>query len=268
LSTGDGISLAVKHGARIVNGGHCNAPRMRFVPGPPSWMNRLPPHRIFARAISWGWRLLPDWLMRPFVMKFITTALGPEPTLFRFGAVLVDPRGKRIAVDMKNIALQLPLTPDNLGFIVFDAACAQQLEAWPNFVSTAPGVAYAYLKDYRNSRKDVYAEAPTLAALAKLIGASPAALQASLDEAGAEQQGPFYALGPVRGYVTITEGGVAVNTQFQVLGEDDIPIPGLYAAGSNGQGGVLLEGHGHHIGWAFVSGRLAGRSVMLESDLI
>jgi len=268
LSTGDGISLAVKHGARIVNGGHCNAPRMRFVPGPPSWMNRLPPHRIFARAISWGWRLLPDWLMRPFVMKFITTALGPEPTLFRLGAVLVDPRGKRIAIDMKNIALQLPLTPDNLGFIVFDAACAQHLEAWPNFVSTAPGVAYAYLKDYRNSRKDVYAEAPTLAALAKLIGASPAALQASLDEAGAEQQGPFYALGPVRGYVTITEGGLAVNTQFQVLGEDDIPIPGLYAAGSNGQGGVLLEGHGHHIGWAFVSGRLAGRSVMLESDLI
>jgi hypothetical protein len=24
-------------------------------------------------------------------------------------------------------------------------------------------------------------------------------------------------------------------------------------------GGALLEGHGHHLGWAFTSGRLAGR---------
>ena len=37
-------------------------------------------------------------------------------------------------------------------------------------------------------------------------------------------------------------------------------IPGLYAAGSTGQGGLLLEGHGHHLGWAFISGRIAGRN--------
>ena len=35
--------------------------------------------------------------------------------------------------------------------------------------------------------------------------------------------------------------------------------PGLYAAGSTGQGGLLLKGHGHHLAWAFVSGRRAGR---------
>ena len=266
LATGDGIALAVRHGARIVNGGHANAPRMRFVPGPPTWMHRLPPHRALARAITWGWRLLPDWLMRPFVMKFITTALGPEPTLFRCGAILVDGQGQRIEVDLKNTALHLPLTPENLGYIVFDAKCAMQLQSWPNFVSTAPGVAYAYLKDYRNSRKDVYAQAPTLAELAARIGASADALQASMDQAGAGQQGPFYALGPVRGYVTITEGGIAVDTKLRVLGEGDAPIPGLYAAGSTGQGGLLLEGHGHHIGWAFVSGRLAGRQAMAAGE--
>jgi fumarate reductase flavoprotein subunit len=38
-----------------------------------------------------------------------------------------------------------------------------------------------------------------------------------------------------------------------------VPIPGLYAAGSTGQGGLLLEGHGHHLAWAFISGHLAGR---------
>jgi succinate dehydrogenase/fumarate reductase flavoprotein subunit len=41
---------------------------------------------------------------------------------------------------------------------------------------------------------------------------------------------------------------------------DGSTIQGLYAAGSVGQGGLLLEGHGHHIAWAFVSGRLAGRN--------
>jgi fumarate reductase flavoprotein subunit len=47
---------------------------------------------------------------------------------------------------------------------------------------------------------------------------------------------------------------------MQVLGADAAPIPGLLAAGSVGQGGLLLEGHGHHLAWAFVSGRIAGRN--------
>lgn len=256
LATGDGILLALKYGARVLNGTHANAPRMRFVPGPSTWLHRLPPHRIVARALQFGWRWMPAWLMRPFLMKFITTALGPEPTLFKCGAVLVDPSGDRITVDPKNIALHLPLTPDNRGFIVFDSACARQLEQWPNFVSTAPGVAYAYLTDYRRARRDIYAEAPTIAELARAIGADPQRLQASL---GSGKSGPFVALGPVRGYVTITEGGLAVNERLQVLKENGEPIPGLYAAGSTGQGGLLIEGHGHHISWAFVSGRLAGR---------
>ena len=33
----------------------------------------------------------------------------------------------------------------------------------------------------------------------------------------------------------------------------------LFAAGAAGQGGVILAGHGHHLGWAFTSGRRAGR---------
>ncbi len=41
-------------------------------------------------------------------------------------------------------------------------------------------------------------------------------------------------------------------------------LPGLYGAGSSGQGGLLLEGHGHHLGWAFTSGRIAGRNAAYE----
>ena len=48
-------------------------------------------------------------------------------------------------------------------------------------------------------------------------------------------------------------------SSIEVLNAQGHAIPGLYAAGSSGQGGLLLKGHGHHLGWAFTSGKLAGR---------
>jgi fumarate reductase flavoprotein subunit len=70
---------------------------------------------------------------------------------------------------------------------------------------------------------------------------------------------PFTALGPVRAVFVHNEGGLKVDREHRVLDQGDQPIPGLYAAGSTGQGGLLLKGHGHHLAWAFVSGRRAGR---------
>jgi fumarate reductase flavoprotein subunit len=69
---------------------------------------------------------------------------------------------------------------------------------------------------------------------------------------------PFIALGPVRSVFVHAEGGLAVDVRHRVLAGER-PIPGLYAAGATGQGGLLLKGHGHHLAWAFVSGRRAGR---------
>ena len=70
---------------------------------------------------------------------------------------------------------------------------------------------------------------------------------------------PFYALGPAKSWIVIADGGLRVTNRLEVVGRDGTPIPGLFAAGSAGQGGLLLEGHGHHLGWAFTSGRIAGR---------
>jgi fumarate reductase flavoprotein subunit len=67
------------------------------------------------------------------------------------------------------------------------------------------------------------------------------------------------ALGPVRSVFVHSEGGLAVDLEHRVLNASGAPIAGLYAAGSTGQGGLLLRGHGHHLAWAFVSGRRAGR---------
>jgi predicted oxidoreductase len=72
--------------------------------------------------------------------------------------------------------------------------------------------------------------------------------------------GPYVVLGPIRSYVVFTDGGLRVTDKLEVVGPEGEPIPGLYAAGSTGQGGLLLEGHGHHLGWAFISGRIAGRN--------
>ncbi len=92
--------------------------------------------------------------------------------------------------------------------------------------------------------------------------ASIAAHNQHRGDAGRLCMPPFIALGPVRGYINAMEGGLAVNDDLAVLGANDQPIPGLFAAGSAGQGGVLLDGHGHHISWACVSGRHAARSVL------
>ena len=208
--------------------------------------------------------------MRPFVMRFITTALGPEPNLFKNGAALVNTSGRMIEVDVKSPARNLALDDANKGYIVFDNKLASRFETWPNFVSTAPGVAYAYLRDYRAARKDIYFKAATLAELASKIRVASATLEDAVAQHNAklpdpelrQVEPPFYALGPVRGYLTSTEGGLAVTDDLQVLGANDLPIPGLYAAGSCGQGGVFLDGHGHHISWAFISGRYSARSAL------
>ena len=58
----------------------------------------------------------------------------------------------------------------------------------------------------------------------------------------------------------VSEASLPVSPAMEVLGAAGAPIPSLYAAGSIGQGGMILPAHGQHIAWAFVSGRIAGAS--------
>jgi succinate dehydrogenase/fumarate reductase flavoprotein subunit len=163
----------------------------------------------------------------------------------------------------------LPEQPDKLAFILFDDTVARRFTAWPNYISTAPGIAYAYLDDYRRARRDIFHRGATIAALARALGAAPDRLADAVTHHNATLaaddartpivQPPFVALGPVKSYVVFTDGGLRVTERLQVVDASGAVIDGLYAAGSTGQGGLLLEGHGHHLGWAFISGRIAGR---------
>ncbi|TIR02430.1 MAG: FAD-binding protein [Mesorhizobium sp.] len=145
------------------------------------------------------------------------------------------------------------------------------LGAWPNYISTAPGIAYAYITDYKRNRKDIYNQANSLSVLARKIRVPSTALEKTVADYNSNPRAgtpgllrpPFVALGPVRSWV-LTEGGLRVSTAMEVLSKSGEAIPGLYAAGATGQGGIILEGHGHHLGWAFTSGRLAGRAAALR----
>ena len=104
---------------------------------------------------------------------------------------------------------------------------------WPHFISTAPGVAYAYVDDYRRNRRDIFNAAPTLDALAEKLSISAAALADSVrkynQNAGNRpklSEGPYVALGPLRAVFVHAEGGLAVDREHRVLGEGDKPIAG------------------------------------------
>lgn len=213
-------------------------------------------------------KFVPSVILRPFFMMFVTTNLAPSHSLFQQGAIMVNKAGQRFVDENDGPQYAIPSQPDRVAFILFDEKIAGQYTQWPNFISTAPGLAYAYLDDYRKNRRDIFASAPTLAELARKLGIDAAVLvktvadhNAAAQGAGRPElsQGPFYALGPAKSWIPIAEGGLAVDLNLRVLDETGTPVAGLYAAGSTGQGGLILEGHGHHLAWAFTSGRIAGR---------
>ncbi len=169
-ATGDGQKLALPLGARILNGDLALGPELRFVPPVrANLLQMLPPWPWLAAFMAWSLDHMPPALLRPFIMSFVTTALAPSPDLFEAGALLVNRNGERFTDERNGPALAVPDQPGGNAFILLDARIAAQFEAWPHFISTAPGVAYAYLADYRRNRGDVYVQAPTLEALAEKL---------------------------------------------------------------------------------------------------
>ncbi|WP_459617017.1 FAD-dependent oxidoreductase [Bordetella sp. 2513F-2] len=277
-ATGDGHRMALAIGARVINGDIVRGPIMRFIPPVRrSFVQRLPPSRLFARMIAWSMGHIPPAILRPFLMSFLTTALGPSSGLMRQGAILINKQGRRFTNELDGPAADVALQPGKVAWIVMDEALAGRFRKWPHFISTAPGVAYAYLKDYQRNRPDIFHRGDTLPQLAVSMGVPPQELRDTIDQYNTSEDrgvrpaigpGPYYALGPVKSYVVFTDGGLSVNERLEVLNVDGQPIAGLYAAGSAGQGGLLLEGHGHHLGWAFVSGRIAGRHAAQTSVVL
>jgi fumarate reductase flavoprotein subunit len=256
-ATGDGHRMAEAIGACIVNGEVVYGPSLRF--GPParaSLVQRLPASWLLGKVMQAALAALPVSLFRPLVMSFMTASLGPELALLRSGAVLVNCNGDRFVDEQREApGLAIAAQPGGQAWLVMDEAIARKFSQAPHHVSTAPGVAFAYVPDYKRHRKDLYRTGANARELARRVGLPAQALEKSL----ASFHGPLHSLGPLEARIVITDGGLAVNGSHQVLRADAKVIPRLYAAGAAGQGGVLLAGNGHHICWAVTSGRRAGR---------
>lgn len=272
-NTGDGHRMARELGAVVLNGDIIRGPIMRFIPpSRENFLRHLPPWHPLAATMAWCYENLPQSWLRPFLLTFLTTALGPSPELYKEGAILVNRDGERYTDELDRPNLATAKQPGRIAWIVFDHKVAEKFSKWPYFVSTAPGVAYAYLEDYRRNRADIYHQAANLPELARSMGVPAPALERTLADYRAGARGsrpapdtaPYYALGPVKSYVVFTDGGLRVSERLEVARADGSLIHGLYAAGAAGQGGLLLEGHGHHLGWAFISGRIAGRNAAFD----
>ena len=278
-STGDGQRIAEDIGGEVINGDLAWGPEIRFsAPPKPSAISRLPVSRWFARPLKLAMKHLPDKALRPFLLGFVTTFLAPSPKLFEKGAILINRAGERFCDELDRPQDHVGKQTDQAAFILFDNQVAESFTAWPNYISTAPGVGFAYLPDYARSRPDIYTSAPTLEALAQKLRVPVAALAATVSAHNASLEGtssmpsrpalstgPFHALGPAKSWIVFNDGGLRIDRDFRVCDSAKRPVAGLFAAGSAGQGGLLLEGHGHHLAWAFTSGRLAGRSAALAA---
>ena len=271
MNTGDGQKMAAEAGAKITSRrdmGPAITAHLRFVPPRRSFFHKIPPYPWLTRALVWAMAWLPKWLIRPFAMKFLTTTLGPDQLVYQEGAILVNREGDRFADESSNPNLLVAAQPAGKAYVVFDERFAKQFTKWPYFISTAPGVAFAFVGDYRATRPDLFNKGKNLNDLAGKVGFDTGRLAAAVAAANQDRTPgkkltapPFYALGPVMLYTMVAQVGLAVNTRFEVLNEAGDAIPGLYAAGGAGQGGFTITGHGHGLGWAFTTGRLAAQSV-------
>jgi hypothetical protein len=268
LATGDGHVMACELGARVVHRpdmGPEHVMRMRFVAPPRNpLLQNLPLGRTATAFMAWAVKRLPSTLTRPFIMSFITAALRPDPEIFKAGAILVNKEGNRVGGDTGIAELSLAQEETRECWLILDHRLAMKFSQWPHFVSTAPGVGYAYLSDYKRSRPDLYVAGDTARELAAKLGIAEKPLLATLERVNAQRDedkrlldGAYYALGPLKLWGLPAPVGLAVDTKLRVLDQHDKPISGLFAAGNTGQGRFTVSGHGHGLAWAFTSGRLA-----------
>ena len=115
-------------------------------------------------------------------------------------------------------------------------------------------------------------KADSIAELATMLEVDPDVLQEAIDKYNAAltedsnklpvQEGPFYA-GRVVAVSPDTAGGMAINTNTQVLDVYGEVIPRLYAVGLNAGGfkGKICAGCGQALGWTFASGRIVGQHI-------
>lgn len=257
-STGDGHQLALQAGAALKRLDGVFGPQLRFAaPIQSSWISKLPSWRWVHKIAALILTKAPPSVLAELAKPLLVAHMSPAEGLVRAGAVIVDKTGQRVGSDDDTgpaLAADLAMRPGATGYLIGDESIAQRFSKFPDFISTAPGIAFAYFKDYERGRPDLVHWAADAAALATRLEMQTSAL----GSATTHLSGRLFALGPCNAMLTVTEGGASIDPKCQVLDRLGVAIPGLFAAGGNGQSGLMLKGHGLHLAWAMTSGRVAG----------
>ncbi|HCR16338.1 MAG TPA: FAD-binding dehydrogenase [Candidatus Latescibacteria bacterium] len=274
-ATGDGHLLAEEAGAQLVNMDVTYGPELRFIPSAGKTFQQLLPSRgPVAALVGKLLPIVPAFILSMAIRRLLVTWQHPEDALFEDGAILVNRNGQRFCDETASPEREIAVAtqPEKSCYILLDDRLIQRYSQWPHFISTAPRIAYAYVRDYLKLRPDI-AVSGSLAHIASSRGLLESELRRTVEETNSQSSrhdltvDNWALLGPAKAYFTTTEGGAAITEQFQVLDQSDNPIPGLYAVGQNGIGGQILWGHGLHIAWAITSGRLAGKFVASQRAL-
>lgn len=277
---GDGHRLAESVGAPLVNMDVTYGPELRFIPSDKkSVLDRLPAGGVVRNLAGSLMPFAPKFMVNALIKQQLVSWQHPEDALFDDGAILVNQAGQRFCDETRTPDRELAIAEQAGGhaYLLLDAKLAERYRAWPHYISTAPEIAYAYVKDYLRLRPDVACAGSSVGDLATTRNIDGSALEATvadynacLEEGSSDPFGRevgrvplagdrWVLLGPAKAYFTITEGSPECTPDGQVLGDDGTPIDGLYAVGQNGLNGQILFGHGLHIAWAMTSGRLVGQ---------
>ncbi len=241
-STGDGIEMARPYGAQLADTAYIKA--------------------------SYGFRLNP-------------ASISDFTSIYYEGAVIVNRDGNRFvneASSYKTLSEKALAQPDGKSFIIFDNRMRQAAMAH------RPIDRMLWSRFDRNELVDYAYKGDSIESAAKQAGLPPTAVHASVkryndaiesdtqDEFGRKtlsagygkpiplSEPPFFIM-PSVSAIMGTYCGLKVNRRMQVLGNDDLPIGGLFAAGEI-MGGVHGENYitGTGLGKALTFGKLAGES--------
>jgi fumarate reductase flavoprotein subunit len=275
-NTGDGILMATEIGAATAGLGTVNIHGPFLKPRSDSHTMKMDPDGSGAQIRITLWFLA--W----------------EP-----GMLWVNKKGIRFIDEGYNLAFfafgnAVAMQPDGITYTLFDSSTLEKIEkeglVRPGAASKANWLPVAAATPLPGLKREVRKQdgrgnlkiSGSLDGIARWMGADPAVLKASVREYNqfcdnrhdalfakdpryllSLKKPPFYA---VKAHLGLCDayGGIKISERMEALDGEDLPIPGLYAAGST-TGCWESESYcyrltGHLVGFALNSGRIAGEN--------